>query len=69
MSARDIRYGRRGGNWIEPNRPVPTTGACAVCGKPMTVAQRNRHFVCSPPCDACGFPVDLIHCVQREKKP
>lgn len=47
MSARDIRYGRRGGRWIDgdgtqPAAPIP----CDVCGGAVHVG--TRHVQCEP---------------------
>ena len=33
---------------------------CSVCGGQMRVGQKGRHFVCSPPLECCGYPVDLV---------
>jgi len=47
-SARDVRYGRRGGGWADwdsdPVEPVP----CEVCGGAVTTGA-SRHVDCVPP--------------------
>jgi len=60
-STRDLAYGRRGGRIVEwnPERLKPAR-ACDVCGLPLAVGQKTRHFTCSPPAPCCGWPIDLI---------
>lgn len=58
MSARDIRYGRRGGNWVEDeaSRRPP---ACQTCGEPML---RSTHGfgLCPALIDLAGGP-EMMH--------
>jgi hypothetical protein len=60
VTATDIRYGRRGGNWV-PDGHDPTDRnwpPCDVCGRPMACRQRHRHYSCTPLCACgCGWPV------------
>ena len=59
-SARDLRYGRRGGGWRDDAAPRLIGRPCEVCGRPMLVGQKTRHYVCSPRLPCCGRPADLI---------
>jgi hypothetical protein len=47
----DIKFGRRGGRFL-PDDYVSVDFAnakrCDVCGGPMVVGQRGRHYVCDP---------------------
>lgn len=44
---RDMRFGRRGGNWIDDPDARTTTGPpCDVCRQPMVAGQRGRHLEC-----------------------
>jgi len=54
-SARDLRYGRRGGGWTDdPDAGHRTEGPpCDECGRPMLLGQRNRHHTCGPKCPTC----------------
>lgn len=45
-SARDARYGRRGGGWID-GKPLPAPKPCDVCGGPVTTGG-TRHASCTP---------------------
>lgn len=33
---------------------------CEVCGGPMQVGQRRRHYACSPRLECCGAFSDLV---------
>lgn len=60
QNARDMRYGRRGGGWIDGTLDTSTAPSCEVCGGPMLGGQRRRHGVCSPRLDCCGAYTDLV---------
>lgn len=50
QDVRDIRFGRRGGHWIEDGRAFVDFDAaprCDLCGQPMVVGQQDRHYVCA----------------------
>lgn len=45
--ARDARYGRRGGRWIDGDGQVPAPPVdCDVCGTPVHTG--SRHVSCAP---------------------
>ncbi len=53
MTARDVRYGRRGGGWIDgPQRTA--WPLCDLCDRPLTVGQHGRHLVCAGLVPAAG---------------
>lgn len=59
----DSIYGRRGGRFL-PDGYEATDFAnarrCNVCGRPMVVGQKVRHFICSPIAECGCGPVDLL---------
>lgn len=54
-SGRDLRYGRRGGNWLpegyEPTPAPDDAPLCSVCGEPMMAGQPGHHWKCDPLAD------------------
>jgi len=60
MTARDMRYGRRGGGWSDGNGTNLNGPPCEVCGAPMLGGQKRRHGTCSPPLECCGQPHDVV---------
>lgn len=46
MTARDIRYGRRGGRWVDGPPPAPPM-PCDLCGGAVTTGC-TRHAGCAP---------------------
>lgn len=60
MTSRDIVYGRRGGRIVAPSGVNLNGPRCDACGRPMTVGQTGRHFVCDDLLPCCGWPAALV---------
>jgi len=59
----DLHHGRQGGRFLPDDYEAidfKNAARCDVCGKPMILRQKERHAVCSPPSECCGYPVDLL---------
>lgn len=51
-AARDVRHGRRGGNWIPDGRDMrkdrfDRAPKCGICKQPMLLGQRTSHAACA----------------------
>lgn len=56
MTARDIRYGRRGNRWTEHVPIDHDPPRCDRCHRAMHCRQPGRHWSCADVC-ACHRPV------------
>jgi hypothetical protein len=58
-AARDIRLGRRGGGWVDPDKaPLELARLCPVCDRPMVGGQTAHHATCTPLDATCTPPDD-----------
>ena len=53
-SARDKRYGRRGGGWVDDSNAGHRLDgpACSICGQPMLLGQDDHHPSCATSTDS-----------------
>lgn len=54
LSAADIRYGRRGGRWVEPSKTGDWDSVVAWCGCDRTMSMKAR---IGKPCTMCGVEI------------
>jgi hypothetical protein len=67
----DLAFGRQGGRFLPDDYEAidfKNAPSCSVCGKPMILRQKGRHFVCSPLSTCCGYPTDLIQDLDRHAR-